>query len=93
MTIREIITEHLKANGFDGLCNPYGDCGCLLGDLMPCDEPDVDECQPGYKGPPTPDGGTWAVYLAKQADYARSVTLPDGSKVASPEEVQRRNGT
>ena len=25
-------------------------------------------------------------------DYARSVTQPNGSKIASPEEVQRRNG-
>ena len=47
MTIKEIITEWLKQNKYDGLYNP-DDCGCEISDLMPCDIPHVD-CSPGYK--------------------------------------------
>jgi len=35
-TVKEIIKEHLKAIGADGLCNPYEECGCGIDDLMPC---------------------------------------------------------
>jgi len=66
MNIYHITAEYLKANGFDGLCLP-GECGCLLDDLMPCGMPDVFDCQAGYKGPPTPEGGDWAVYPSKES--------------------------
>lgn len=45
MTIREIVTDYLKANGFEGLCREG--CGCGLEDFMPCDEPD-EKCEPAY---------------------------------------------
>lgn len=48
----EIIKEHLKANGFDGLCGD--DCTCDLEDLVPCME-DFGHCEPGYKIPCTGD--------------------------------------
>ena len=47
MNLREIITKHLEENGFDGLCGD--DCGCLMDDLFPCEYPDFDFCEPGYK--------------------------------------------
>ena len=51
MVVREIITEYLEANGYGGL---YADeCGCLIGDLFPCDGP-CDDCKPGYKVPCDP---------------------------------------
>ena len=44
-TVREIVTEYLKANGYDGL---YGfECGCAIDDLFPCGEPCL-SCSPGY---------------------------------------------
>lgn len=46
MTIKEISEQYLRANGYDGLCS-Y-ECGCLLGDFMPCQQPDA-ICRPGYK--------------------------------------------
>lgn len=47
MTLREIIKNWLEDNGYTGLA---GDgCGCEISYLMPCDEPDVDNCQAGYK--------------------------------------------
>jgi hypothetical protein len=38
MDLKTIVSEGLKATGYDGLVNP-GVCGCTLDDLMPCDEP------------------------------------------------------
>jgi hypothetical protein len=54
MTILEIVREYLKANGYDGLCNPDAECGCVLDDLMPCSEPGM-ECQAGHRVKPGPD--------------------------------------
>ena len=44
-TLREIVKEWLKANGYDGLA---GDCcGCFINDLFPCDNPN-ENCVAGY---------------------------------------------
>ncbi len=51
MTVKEIIEKYLKENGFDGLFNSDGECGCLLDDFMPCDSGGVQDCEPGYKKP------------------------------------------
>lgn len=72
MTFKTIIEQWLREHGYDGLVNleigePY--CGCLLDDLFLCGECPTD-CQPGYRGPPTPEGGTWAIYLTKEAAAA-----------------------
>jgi hypothetical protein len=50
MTIKEIISKYLTDNGYEGLFNSDGECGCLLDDLCPCDG-EIAECQPGYKLP------------------------------------------
>jgi len=47
MTLREIIENHLKDNEYDGLCGD--ECGCEIGELFPCEDPDMDVCKPGYK--------------------------------------------
>ena len=54
MTIKEIVEQHLKDNGFDGLysddvCFGQDGCGCRLGDLFPCDPAwcDITQCKPG----------------------------------------------
>ena len=52
-TVREILVYWLKANGYDGLCNSDMECGCALGDLIPCDAP-CDKCEAAYEGP-SPD--------------------------------------
>ena len=48
MTVEEIIKEHLKDNGYDGLYCPDAECGCTLEDLRPCCE-DISLCRPGYR--------------------------------------------
>lgn len=45
-TVIEIVKNYLEENGYDGLCNQ--ECGCLTGDLVPCDS-DFSFCVPGYK--------------------------------------------
>lgn len=69
MTVREICKQRLEADGYDGLCNPDLECGCLLPDLMPCGECGRD-CQPGYKGPVNEDGVGEGVYLTREAAKA-----------------------
>lgn len=45
-SVKEVLTDWLKVNGYDGLFNE-GICGCCVDDLMPCHEPSPD-CQAGY---------------------------------------------
>ena len=50
-SVREIVIEHLKAGGFDGLWSSRWDCGCELSDLMPCEQDCLPGCEPGHKIP------------------------------------------
>jgi len=50
MTVKEIVLEYLKANGYGGLCND-DDCGCHDDDLMPCGTEGVENCEACYKVP------------------------------------------
>ena len=59
LTIRQIVEERLRKDGFDGLC--CEGCGCRVGVLMPCDDP-VMECRPGYIRYGAFEGGmTWII--------------------------------
>mgnify|MGYP001574958709 CR=1 FL=1 len=52
MNVKEIVSEYLIKNGYDGLfCD---DCGCEAGELMPCDS-FIDICEPGHKIPCNPE--------------------------------------
>lgn len=48
-TVKQMVKTHLEANGFDGLVNVRGQCGCEVSDLMPCQEEQAD-CVAGHKG-------------------------------------------
>jgi hypothetical protein len=49
-SIADIVTEYLKANGYDGLYSEAGECCCSLGDeLFPCAL--VQNCTAGYRVP------------------------------------------
>lgn len=48
MNVKGIIIAWLKANSFEGLYNPEGECGCKLDDLAPCDSDCMMVCKPGY---------------------------------------------
>ena len=53
MNVKQIASEWLKANGYDGLCSEA--CGCLIDDLMPCEYPVLKCCEPGYRNDVGPD--------------------------------------
>ncbi|HUX01550.1 MAG TPA: hypothetical protein VMY35_11280 [Phycisphaerae bacterium] len=46
-TVREIVEEWLKRDGYDGLYSRDACCSCFAGDLMPCLDP-CGACRPGY---------------------------------------------
>lgn len=46
MNVRDMVRDWLEDSEFDGLYNDCG-CGCVLGDLMPCDG-DQSTCEPAY---------------------------------------------
>lgn len=53
MTVKEIVTEYLKAHGYDGLFANTADfdgCACELDKLIPC-EGMAEDCQAGYFTP------------------------------------------
>ena len=54
-SLLQIIEVGLKAEGFDGLWNEVGPCGCLIGNLSPGDCL-AEECQPGYRRAGCSDG-------------------------------------
>ncbi len=49
MNLREIIEGHIEDKA-DGLINKDLDCACQRGDLMPCGEPDFEECEAWVNG-------------------------------------------
>ena len=48
MMVTGMVKEYLQQNGYDGLCNTDGECGCSLEDLAPCGEMS-DACAAAYK--------------------------------------------
>lgn len=49
MTLIEIVSAYLTANGYGGLYNE-GECACEKADLAPCGQIGMD-CTPGYRAP------------------------------------------
>jgi len=49
MTVREIVINFLKAQGYDGLYSD-GTCSCAISDLMPCEGENIaEDCKAGFK--------------------------------------------
>jgi hypothetical protein len=46
--VRGIVSEFLKANGYDGLVNTDAECGCAVADMMDCLGA-CDGCEPAYR--------------------------------------------
>ena len=52
MNVKQIIENHLREVGADGLVNlecDYDGCGCSIDDLCPCECVNIDDCQPAKK--------------------------------------------
>lgn len=71
MNVRQIIEEYLKANGYDGLYNDVGECGCEIGDLFTCGFTEY-TCEPAHKEKPDPDGefgdAEWVMVPGKRGE-------------------------
>jgi hypothetical protein len=59
MTIEQMVEAWLTANGYDGLAGD--DCGCFVGDLMPCglDVGGCTRCVAGHAETRLEDGREW----------------------------------
>jgi len=70
MNVTDIIRTFLDTNGFDGLVDPYDECGCSKDNFNPCGEPNIN-CYPGYKGSCTCDdkGCDFHIFREKPDDY------------------------
>ena len=62
MNGKEIIQDWLKEHGYDGLCLPDDDCGCVIDDLVPCDS-DPCLCRAGKKR--MKEDGDWEIVIVK----------------------------
>ena len=47
MILTQLLEDALRRNGYDGLYNPGRECSCRIGDLCPCGEPDLENCEAG----------------------------------------------
>ena len=66
-SIEEIISEWLKENHYDGLCNPYEECACGFDDFIPCRCAYPKECVCAYKVP-NPDGSDDPYFCTSNSD-------------------------
>ena len=83
-TVREIVQEWLRTNGYDGLCDV--ECGCEIDDLMPCLE-DCGHCVPGYAATWIDDGDV-CHGIAEQDDEHYTLT-PKALGVTKDKEVEK----
>lgn len=63
-TIIEIVKQHLRDGGFDGLVCGAAECGCRLDDLHPCGE-SMSECEPAYSHDDPDSPGDWIMRTSK----------------------------
>lgn len=49
ITVKKIVVDWLKANGYDGLYNEEGPCGCILDDLICCADSGIEQCEAGHR--------------------------------------------
>lgn len=77
MNCKEIITQYLKDNGYDGLCCD-GECACEVDDIEPsigCFQ--LTLCEPGYKQAPTEeDKADWG----DEIEWVMTTTKPQQTK-------------
>jgi len=77
MTVLEMVRKQLLANGWDGLCNGDGFCGCNLQDLAPCGDVQA-ECQAAMEVI-IPANGVLQSSMGDIIDYDRTMCGPGDS--------------
>lgn len=69
INVKKIVEEYLIKNNFDGLWSD--ECACILGDLMPCDDWGIDNCEPGYKRPCPKNCGEHDFHIGRKVETER----------------------
>lgn len=64
-TVIDLVKQSLIDGGYDGLYNEYGECGCDIDYLRPCDG-DFAGCKPGYKGKSRSGEYDFVIYGSKE---------------------------
>jgi len=72
MTLRMFLQMNLAELGYDGLYNVEADCACRLRNLCPCDEPDLEQCRPGYLLPCPAECGLHAWHIGARRGGAQA---------------------
>ena len=62
MTVKEIVKKYLEDNGYSGLYEESGECGCELLDLAPCGDM-MERCHAGYKVKCTEECSNWHEFI------------------------------
>ncbi len=73
LEVREVVKSFLYVNGFDGLVDCYGECGCEIDDLMCCDCSGIG-CQAAYKkkaNHPVETNKSWRMVQAPDSDVKK----------------------
>lgn len=74
-TVIEIVSEHLRTIGADGLVCPDAECGCKLDDMAPCGG-NFSACQPGYLSEPRdPWLDDWTMWTTKERAEAENALI------------------
>lgn len=80
MELCQIVSEWLRENGYDGLCNGDLECGCLRTDLAPCGFPGI-TCEAGYARPPREDepefGDSRCIVVDEKPSADERITVDD----------------
>lgn len=71
MNVIDIVTQYLKDNGYDGLVEDTGECGCELSDLMPC-EIYSQGCRAGHKEPDPAGEYDWLIFPGKKEELCQN---------------------
>ena len=73
-TMKEVICDHLKSVGAEGLCHPDSDCGCDIKDLFPCDHC-PDECVPALRYIVTAEDKTEGRFYCLEYDIGDTIYI------------------
>jgi len=95
MTVKELIVKHARENGYDGLVEPFGECGCEIDDICPCgDMKDVTDCEFGYKVPCDCDccEGDCDLVMHNMGQWHITTEKPEPKALTIDEVVQRKGG-
>lgn len=77
MTVKEILSEWLQDNGYDGLVDVRSGCGCTIHGLQSCGRIDRSSCVCGYKVDHPDDPGDFMMAVTRNKYTSSNCSSPD----------------